>query len=76
MKFVFTKTEVANALSMSNAEFDTHRPTIEANDFPKPIPGLHERWSIIDVINWINRSTSTIASKNQIARFQQGNLLN
>lgn len=56
MKFVFTKEEVANALSMPLAEFEQGRMVLEAHDFPKPIAGLHERWSIIDVISWINRT--------------------
>ena len=59
MKFVFAKSEVAHALSMTPAEFDENRTNLEANDFPKPIHGLHERWSIIDVINWVNRCATS-----------------
>ena len=56
MKFVFMIEEVAGALSMSVAEFAKVRCNLEAMGFPEPIRGLHERWSIMDVINWVNRA--------------------
>ena len=65
MKFVFVKEEVAHALSMSVEEFQTARSEIELLGFPKPITGLVERWSIMDVVNWVNRSTSLAASKSE-----------
>ena len=65
MKFVFVKEEVAHALSMSVEEFQTARSEIELLGFPKPITGLVERWSIMDVVNWVNRSTSLVPSKSE-----------
>ncbi len=55
MKLVFTREEVAAALGQSAADFDILRPTLEAEGFPKPIPGLSQFWSIMDVIAWVNR---------------------
>ncbi len=76
MKFVFTKEEVANALSMPLAEFEQGRMVLEAHDFPKPIAGLHERWSIIDVINWINRSAPSAIKDSGIYKSEIGSRLN
>lgn len=56
MKLVFTATEVAEALQLSLEEFERVRPGLEANGFPLPLPGLENRWSIIDIVNWINGS--------------------
>lgn len=76
MKFVFTKEEVANALSMPVAEFEQSRLELEATDFPKPIVGLRERWSIIDVINWVNRSTPSGKTATGYSKCEFGNQLN
>lgn len=76
MKFVFTKEEVANALSMPLAEFEQGRMVLEAHDFPKPIAGLHERWSIIDVINWINRSETKLTPLASFAHSKVASRLN
>ena len=56
MKFVFEKHEVALALAMSSIEFDNAKANLELMGFPKPIAGLVERWSIMDVMNWVNRN--------------------
>jgi hypothetical protein len=56
MRMVFSKSEVAEALAMSAAEFDALRPELEAMGFPIPVKGLLERWSIIQVSQWINRA--------------------
>lgn len=76
MKFVFTKEEVANALSMPVAEFEQSRLELEANDFPRPIAGLHERWSIIDVINWVNRSAPSAKTETGYSKSEFSNRLN
>ncbi len=76
MKFVFTKEEVAQALSMTVQEFEDGRNQLEACDFPRPIAGLNERWSIIDVINWVNRSSSQTNSLSGKAEVEFPNRLN
>lgn len=58
MKFVMVKAEVAAALALSESEFDARRQRLDAHGFPRPIAGLEERWSIMDVINWVNREQS------------------
>jgi hypothetical protein len=54
MKLVFTADEVAAVLQMPRPEFERLRPGLEAAGFPPPIAGLTDRWSIINVINWVN----------------------
>lgn len=54
MKLVFTADEVAAVLQMPRPEFDRLRSGLEAVGFPPPIKGLADRWSIINVINWVN----------------------
>ena len=56
MKLVFTVEEVAAALQMSIAEFSDLRPVLEDLEFPKPLHGLGQRWSIMDVISWVNQN--------------------
>ncbi|MBL8790540.1 MAG: hypothetical protein JNM45_08575 [Rhizobiales bacterium] len=54
MKLVFTVKELAEALQISTDEFNSQRLALEANGFPRPLPELAERWSIMDVVNWVN----------------------
>ena len=54
MKLVFTASELAEALQISADEFKERRQALEANGFPRPLPTLGERWSIMDVVNWVN----------------------
>lgn len=54
MKLVFKADEVAAVLQMPRPEFERVRPRLEAVGFPPPITGLTDRWSIINVINWVN----------------------
>jgi hypothetical protein len=56
MKLVFKIDEVAAALGKTTAEFIDIRPNLEALGFPKPVRGLDDSWSIMDVINWVNAS--------------------
>ena len=56
MKLVFTRDEVAAALGQSAEDFVILQPSLEAEGFPKPVRGLSLCWSIMDVINWVNRS--------------------
>jgi hypothetical protein len=58
MKLVFTADEVAAAFQYSLSEFEDRRPALEANGFPKPLAGMDDRWSIIDVVNWVNSSAA------------------
>lgn len=61
MRFVFIKSEVAEALALSVDEFEERRDDLEQLGFPPPLAGLGERWSILNVINWINRSNAPAA---------------
>ena len=54
MKLVFTHAEIADALAMSMDEFDQSRPAMEELGFPRPVRGLGNRWSIMEVMHWIN----------------------
>ncbi len=57
MKLVFTELEVAAALQKSPAEFAILRPALERLGFPKPLRGIEDRWSIMDVISWVQSSS-------------------
>jgi len=67
MRFVMTKSEVAVALALPIDEFERRRDELEKLGFPSPIAGLGERWSIIAVINWINRRQTERLAKHQPA---------
>jgi hypothetical protein len=54
MRLVFNSEEVAAALGKSIEEFQNLRPELEALGFPKPVRGLEDKWSIMNVINWVN----------------------
>ena len=62
LKLVFTREEVAAALGRSFAEFDSLLPSLEGRGFPDPVPGLGQFWSIMDVIQWVNRSPTPAAA--------------
>jgi hypothetical protein len=55
MKFVMAKSEVAEALLLTVEELDLCMVELQLLGFPLPVAGLGDRWSIIDVINWVNR---------------------
>lgn len=59
MKMVFGLEEVAAALGQTIEEFNLLRPKLEKLGFPKPVRGLENRWSIIDVSNWVNGSQAS-----------------
>ena len=61
MKLVFELDDLAAALKLSAEEFRRRRPVLEAHGFPPSIPGLDERWSIIEVVRWINREPEEFA---------------
>ena len=54
MKLVFNIEEVAAALGKTSEEFEKLRPELESLGFPKPIRGLENKWSIMNVISWVN----------------------
>jgi hypothetical protein len=56
MRMVFSKAQVAEALGLTEAEFDRKRPELERHGFPRPVIGLVETWSMIHVSNWVNRA--------------------
>ncbi len=55
MKLVFTLEETAAALGKSPGELETLLPHLRAHGFPAPIAGLEDRWSIMEVMAWVNR---------------------
>lgn len=54
MKLVFSSEEVAAALGKTEVEFLEMKHELETRGFPKPIRGLANKWSIMNVINWVN----------------------
>ncbi len=54
MKLVFNVAEVAATLGKTEFEFRQARAELETLGFPKPIRGLEDKWSIMNVINWVN----------------------
>jgi hypothetical protein len=56
MKLVFKHEDVAAALGKSPEEFEALRSKLESLGFPKPVRGLDDCWSIMEVINWVNNS--------------------
>ena len=61
MKLVFSKEEVAFALGTSVSHFDEIRAVLEAEGFPKPLPVLGDRWSIMEVITWVRGERTPLA---------------
>lgn len=55
MKLVFSRQEVAEALGLKDDTFERVLPMLFVEGFPPPIPGLGESWSIMDVMQWVNR---------------------
>ncbi len=68
MKLVFTAEEVSAALQISTSEFERVRSSLEASGFPRPISGLDDRWSIMDVINWVNRGCEDLSGTSAAQR--------
>ena len=60
MKLVFSHQEVAEALGKSPVEFDGLRSSLETLGFPKPLRGLGDSWSIMEVIRWVNGEGSSM----------------
>ncbi len=59
MKLVFNAAEVAASLGKTEAEFQAVRIELERLGFPKAIHGLEDKWSIMNVINWVNNGQET-----------------
>lgn len=74
MKIVLAKAEVAEALQMTVEEFDSLLPSLFASGFPRPVQGIGERWSITDVMLWVNRASieQTIKNDGEVAGFAEG----
>ena len=67
MKLVFSQREVAEALGKSPGEFDELRPSLESIGFPKPLQGLGQAWSIMEVIRWVNGEGSSMMAAHLLA---------
>lgn len=72
MKLVFTETELAEALGKSTTEFAKIRPSLEAIGFPKPVPGLGDCWSIMEVIRWVNGEGSSMMAAHLFEEDEDG----
>jgi hypothetical protein len=59
MRLVFKEEEVAAALGKTLDEFVDLRSKLETFGFPKPLRGLDDSWSIMEVINWVNNVPQT-----------------
>lgn len=70
MQLVFNKAELVEALKLSARRFDEMRPALEALGFPRPVPGMGARWSVMAVQSWINRGAVLPASP--LAGVEQG----
>jgi hypothetical protein len=64
VKLVFSNEEVATALNISTDRFEELRAALEAEGFPKPLPGLERSWSILEVIDWVNHSRTAPDANN------------
>ena len=62
MKLVFTAGEIAAALQYPEVEFRQLLPRLEQVGFPKPLPGLGERWAIMAVMDWLNQQSAPAPS--------------
>jgi predicted DNA-binding transcriptional regulator AlpA len=62
MKMVLTRPQVAKALELSVTELDILMPDLYSAGFPRPIESLSDRWSLIQVMNWVNRQISDVKS--------------
>jgi hypothetical protein len=61
MQLVLTEAEVAALLKYSLADFQAMRDRLSAYNFPRPIVGLEERWSLIEISNWVNRNEDELS---------------
>ena len=74
MKLVFSHLEVAEALGKAPAEFDKLRPSLEDIGFPKPLRGLGQAWSIMEVIRWVNGEGSSMMAAHILAEEEDAEL--
>ena len=74
MKLVFSRQEVAEALGKTLVEFDGIRPSLEQLGFPKPLRGLGDSWSIMDVIRWVNGEGSSMMAAHILAEEDDADL--
>lgn len=74
MKLVFSHLEVAEALGKTSAEFDQLRPSLENIGFPKPLRGLGQAWSIMEVIRWVNGEGSSMMAAHILAEDEDAEL--
>jgi predicted DNA-binding transcriptional regulator AlpA len=61
MKMVLTHAQVAKALEISSADLHDLLPQLYCEGFPRPIKVLSSRWSLIEVMNWVNKQSSAEA---------------
>jgi hypothetical protein len=74
MKLVFSQHEVAEALGKSPVEFDGLRPSLETLGFPKPLRGLGDSWSIMEVIRWVNGEGSSMMAAHILSEEEDADL--
>jgi hypothetical protein len=71
MKLVFSRVEAAEALGLTDEAFANILPMLFVEGFPRPIPGLGESWSIMDVMQWVNRDKPALRVVRQGPSLQQ-----
>ena len=74
MKLVFSHEEVAEALGKTMVEFDGLRPSLEQLGFPKPLRGLGDSWSILEVIRWVNGEGSSMMAAHILSEEEDADL--
>ena len=75
MKLVFSHQEVAEALGKSPLEFADLRPRLEDFGFPKPLRGLGQSWSIMEVIRWVNGEGSSMMAAHILSEEEDADLV-
>jgi predicted DNA-binding transcriptional regulator AlpA len=76
MRFVLNLSEVANALQVKEPELRSLLPQLYENGFPQPIKVLSERWSIFDVMNWVNKQNDDTEKSTPMQRTVPSPLVN
>jgi hypothetical protein len=62
MKLVYNFAELAEALGKTPEELAACQHALESLGFPRPVRGLADCWSIIEVMRWVNRDSLSVSS--------------
>jgi len=56
MQYLLSKTELCQAMRLSQRRFDELRPKLQEKGFPRPVPGLGARWHRLAVEEWLDQA--------------------